>query len=60
LRNVEGGADGYWFDKIDAEWEGGGGGFLDGIPAAIACCGPNHAIVVGGNGTTDYFVYLLN
>ncbi len=53
-RNVYGGADGYWFYRSTDHWEA-----LPDDPYAVACCGPNRAIVVGGNASTTNFVYLL-
>jgi len=53
-RNVYGGASGYWYYQLTSEWEA--------IPDdvyAIACCGPNRAIAVGGNGSNTNFIYLL-
>ena len=55
-RNVYGGASGYWYSKIDSNWAGDGSGFLADSPWAMACCGPNRYIVVGGTATTWAYV----
>jgi len=46
-RNVDGGADGFWFYRSTEHWEA-----LPDIPWAVACCNSNRAVVVGGDGNT--------
>ncbi|NIQ91282.1 MAG: hypothetical protein GWN93_20655, partial [Deltaproteobacteria bacterium] len=43
-RNVDGGATGRWYEPSDIDAPTAGAGPVD----AIACCGPNHAVGVGG------------
>lgn len=48
-RNVDGGAEGRWYVPADI----GTLTHTTGPIEAITCCGPNHAVGVGGNGTTN-------
>lgn len=54
-RNVDGGASGRWYLEENGDMDG----ILNGHePYAVACCGPNRAVVVGGDATglTSNFV----
>ena len=55
-RNVDGGADGFWFYRSTEHWES-----LSDIPWAVAACGPNRFVAVGGDGATPgtNMAYLL-
>ena len=48
-RNVDGGAEGRWYEPADI----GPLRTATGAIEAITCCGPNHAVAVGGNDVTD-------
>jgi len=48
-RNIDGGAEGRWYEPADI----GPLRTATGAIEAITCCGPNHAVAVGGNATTD-------
>jgi len=54
FRNVDGGASGRWYEPADYEDPGTANRML-----AVTCCGPNHALVVGGQaGATDAMLLL--
>ena len=48
-RNIDGGAEGRWYQPADI----GALRTATGAIEAITCCGPNHAVAVGGNSVTD-------
>ena len=54
FRNVDGGASGRWFEPTDYEDPG-----ASNVMTSIACCGPNHVIVTGGQAAATDAVLLL-
>jgi len=54
FRNVDGGASGRWFEPEDYEDPG-----ASNVMTAVACCGPNHVIVTGGQAAATDAILLL-
>jgi hypothetical protein len=55
-RNVDGGAQGRWYEPPDIDAPTAGAGPVD----AITCCGPNHAVGVGGATGASEAAILIN
>jgi photosystem II stability/assembly factor-like uncharacterized protein len=55
-RNVDGGAQGRWYEPSDIDTPTAGAGPVD----AITCCGPNHAVGVGGATGASEAAILIN
>jgi len=54
FRSVDGGASGRWYEPSDYEDPG-----ASNVMTAVACCGPNHAIVTGGQAAATDAILLL-